>query len=164
VTTCTTGTGDLIRLALDTNVLVYAERVERNSADGSKIEVAVDLTRNLSASGNRPIVAVQSLAELHRILVRKGRSTPGTAAAIVQNWRKFSEVVASDEPVFTAALELASDHLLSIYDAIILAAAVQSRCDLLLSEDLQNGFTWRGVTVADPFAEAPDSRLAKLLG
>jgi predicted nucleic acid-binding protein len=35
---------------------------------------------------------------------------------------------------------------------VIFAAAAASGCRLLLSEDMQDGFTWRGVTVANPFA------------
>ena len=38
-----------------------------------------------------------------------------------------------------------------IWDALILSVAAESRCCLLLSEDLQPGFTWRGVTVVNPF-------------
>jgi predicted nucleic acid-binding protein len=48
-------------------------------------------------------------------------------------------------------------------DAIILAAAVEARCDLLLSEDLQDGFAWRGVVVTNPFRAAPDGRIVELL-
>jgi predicted nucleic acid-binding protein len=35
---------------------------------------------------------------------------------------------------------------------VILSAASQAGCRLLLSEDLQDGFTWGGVTVINPFA------------
>ena len=37
------------------------------------------------------------------------------------------------------------------------------RCRLLLSEDLQEGFTWRGVTVVNPFAPTLHPVLAALL-
>ena len=37
----------------------------------------------------------------------------------------------------------------------MLSAAGEARCRLLLSEDLQEGFTWGGVTVANPFAATP---------
>jgi hypothetical protein len=35
---------------------------------------------------------------------------------------------------------------------------------LLLSEDIQAGFTWRGVTVVNPFAAQPSPLLKGLLG
>jgi predicted nucleic acid-binding protein len=37
----------------------------------------------------------------------------------------------------------------------MLAAAAQADCRLLLSEDMQDGFTWRSVTVRNPFATPP---------
>lgn len=79
-------------------------------------------------------------------------------------WRSVAETVPTTEALFVSALELASDHQLQIDDAIILSAAAHARCDLLASEDMQDGFTWRGVTVANPFAATLKPRLAKLLG
>ena len=63
-----------------------------------------------------------------------------------------------------AAIDLATDHQLGVWDAVILSAASQSGCRLLLSEDLQHGFTWGGVTVVDPFASSPHPLLLALLG
>jgi len=48
-------------------------------------------------------------------------------------------------------------------DAIILAAAADSGCRLLLSEDLQDGFSWRGVTVTNPCAKRRHLLLEALL-
>ena len=63
-----------------------------------------------------------------------------------------------------AAADLAADHQLGIWDAVILSAASQSGCRLLLSEDLQEGFTWAGVTVVNPFASPRHALLQTLLG
>ena len=41
--------------------------------------------------------------------------------------------------------------------------AAENHCRQLLSEDFSPGFTWRGVTVADPFREPPHLLLAQLL-
>jgi predicted nucleic acid-binding protein len=61
------------------------------------------------------------------------------------------------------AADLAADHHFSIWDAVILSAAAQAGCRLLLSEDLQNGFTWAGVTVVNPFASTRHPLLDTLL-
>ena len=44
-----------------------------------------------------------------------------------------------------------------------MSAAADASCRLLLSEDLQDGFTWSGVTVANPFAAARHPLLDALL-
>ena len=49
---------------------------------------------------------------------------------------------------------------MAIWDALILSVAADHKCRLLLSEDFQHGFTWRGVTVVDPFTSPPHPLLA----
>ena len=62
------------------------------------------------------------------------------------------------------AADLATDHRLGTWDAVILSAASQAGCRLLLSEDLQEGFTWAGVTVVNPFSSPQHVLLSALLG
>jgi predicted nucleic acid-binding protein len=40
---------------------------------------------------------------------------------------------------------------------------VENHCRLLLSEDLQQGFVWRGVSVVNPLAESADPLLTRFL-
>ena len=150
-----------MRLALDTNVLVYAEGLNLTPADRRKQALAVQLLE--AAPEGAIVIPRQSLAEFHRVLVRTGRLSPAAASARVRLWARDADLIDTDEGVFDAALELAGDHGMQIFDALILAAAAEARCDLLLSEDLPDGFAWRGVTVSDPFGAAPDRRLARLL-
>lgn len=44
---------------------------------------------------------------------------------------------------------------MSFLDAIIVVAAAESGCDVLWTEDLQNGRVLRGVQIRDPFAPSP---------
>ena len=60
-------------------------------------------------------------------------------------------------------MTLARDHQLGIWDAVILASAADAGCRLLLSEDLQDGFSWSGVTVANPFVSKPNPLLKRLV-
>ena len=50
-----------------------------------------------------------------------------------------------------------------IRDALILSVAADQRCRLLLSQDLPHGFTWRSVTVLDPFRTPQHALLAAVL-
>jgi len=82
---------------------------------------------------------------------------------IVFRWQNTFPVIETSTTVLRAALDLTVDHRLTIWDAIILACAAENGCRLLLSEDLQDGFTWNGVTVANPFAAKKHALLAGLL-
>ncbi len=150
-------------LAIDTNVLVYAEGVERDCSDAAKISASRRLMRRLLERRIRPVLAVQTLAELHRVLVTRGRRAPAEASAAVRDWTLRSDVIASSQATLAAALELAGGHGVQIFAALILAAAEDARCDLLLTEDLRDGFAWCGVTVSNPFGPTPDPRLTRLL-
>lgn len=146
-----------MRLALDTNVLAYAEGVNGSE----KRDVALDLVRHLPQS--TVVVPVQVLGELFNVLVRKaGRSKPEAREALL-GWRDTFPVAATSPEVMLTAADLAADHGFGIWDAAILSAASQSGCRLLLSEDLQDGFTWGGVTVANPFKAQRHALLEALL-
>ena len=107
---------------------------------------------------------VTTIGELHRVLTRKAGRSDAEARSAIRAWTDAVETSATTAGVFTAALDLAFQHRLQIFDAIIFAAAEAARCDLLCSEDLQEGFRWRGVLVVNPFAPTGDPRLVALLG
>jgi predicted nucleic acid-binding protein len=146
-----------MRVALDTNVLAYAEGV--NGASMRK--VALDLVRKLPASGT--LLPVQTLGELFNLLVRKAGRPASKARSAILSWRDAFPLIETSEAVILSAVELASDHQLGIWDAVILSAAAEAGCRLLLSEDLQEDFTWKGVTVTNPFAPSKHALLAALL-
>ncbi len=134
-----------MRLALDTNILVYAEGV-----NGPIMRTrAKALIRSL---GRRDVVLpAQSLGELYLVLTRKGGQSAAAAAVIIGRYRSSYEVVYPVETTWTAAFDLAGRHGLQIWDSIILASAADAGCAALLSEDMQNGFVWNGVTIINPF-------------
>jgi len=72
-------------------------------------------------------------------------------------------LIETSAEVMLAAADLATDHQLSIWDSVVLSAAAESGCRLLLTEDMQEGFTWKGVTVTNPFATSKHELLAALL-
>ncbi len=109
------------------------------------------------------VLPAQTLSELFNVLVRKARRKPIRARESVLSWRDAYSVVETSAVVIVNATDLASDHGLSIWDSVVLAASAEAECRLLLSEDLQDGFTWRGVTVTNPFAVTLHPILAALL-
>lgn len=144
-----------MRVALDTNVLVYAEGLN----DEPRRDRALEIIASLPAHG--VAIPVQVLGEVHRILVRKGGRTPAQAALAALRWANAFETLPSTEIAMRDALAIAETHSLQIWDALVLAAAHAGACEILLSEDLQDGFAWRDVAVLNPFG---DDGLARLAG
>ncbi len=146
-----------MRVALDTNVLAYAEGV--NGAE--RKADALDLIQRLPADAT--LLPVQTLGELFQLLVRKVHRTPAQARAAILGWRDSFPLIETSEAVILGAAELAATHRFSFWDGVVLASAAEGGCRLLVSEDLQEGFTWNGVTVTNPFGASPHPLLADLL-
>ena len=146
-----------MRVALDTNILAYAEGV--NGAPMRK--AALELVQRLPEGTT--LLPVQTLGELFNLLVRKAKRPPARARKAILSWQDAFPLIETSAEVMLAAADLATDHQLSIWDSVILSAAAESGCRLLLSEDLQEGFTWKGVTVTNPFAPSKHELLTALL-
>lgn len=62
-----------------------------------------------------------------------------------------------------AATDLVVDHRLQFWDALIVSAAAEAGCTLLLSEDMQHGFIVRGLTILNPLADQLHPKLGALI-
>jgi predicted nucleic acid-binding protein len=146
-----------VRLALDTNILAYAEGV--NGAPRKK--TALEIIARLPADST--FLPAQVLGELFHVLVRKAGRPPEKARAAILSWQDAFPLIETSSAVLLAVADLAARHGLGIWDAVIFAAAAAAGCRLLLSEDLQPGFTWNGVTVTNPFSPTKHPLLEALL-
>jgi predicted nucleic acid-binding protein len=146
-----------VRLALDTNILGYAEGVNGAAMKRAALELIEKLPQDTV------FVPVQALGELFNVLVRKAGRPPAKARRAILTWQDAFPLIETSAEVMLAATDLATDHQLSIWDAVIFSAAAAAGCRLLLSEDLQEGFTWKGVSVTNPFSARKHPLLAALL-
>lgn len=147
-----------MKVALDSNILAYAEGVDDEARQAASLSI---LSRLPPSS---VVVPAQALGELFSVLVRKGRRTRRDSRQAVLRWRDAFPIVGTSPDLLTKACDLAVDHELGLWDSIILAAAAEAGCRVLLSEDMQDGFTWGGVTVANPFATTTQPALGMMLG
>jgi len=137
-----------IRTFLDTNGLVYAF----DPADPRKRAIAHAITAG--GGEERLIISTQVLVELYSVLTRKLK--PGLPAEEAEGAvADFAGVptVPTDSALVRAAVALSRSAQLSIWDALIVAAAQAGRCTRLLSEDLAHGTTIGSVVIANPFRE-----------
>jgi len=146
-----------VRVALDTNILAHAEGVNGAAMKRTALELIQKLPQTAV------LLPVQTLGELFSLLVRKAQRTPAEAREAILSWKDAFALIETSSEVLIAAADLATDHKLGIWDSVVLSAAAEAGCRFLLSEDLQEGFTWRGVTIANPFASTRHELLAELL-
>jgi predicted nucleic acid-binding protein len=136
---------------VDTNVLVYA-RDAGETVKQPKAQAWLDhLWRTRSGR-----LSYQVLSEFYVTVTQK--LDPGLSAdearADVRSLTAWRPVVV-DDVVLDGAWDLQDRHSLSLWDALILAAAAVARCDRVLSEDLTDGERYGAVTVVNPFRHPP---------
>jgi predicted nucleic acid-binding protein len=100
------------------------------------------------------IISAQVLNEFTNVSRRKhGRDWPEIerALAIIRN--RIPVVTPLTERTHAAALALARDHGFAFYDALIVAAAIEAGCETLVTEAMQHGRAFGGLTIRNPFRE-----------
>ena len=146
-----------MRIAIDTNLLVYAEGLgdAKRCARAAEVVAALDV-RDV-------VLPAQVLGELFNVLTRKAGRSAEQARDAVLSWSDAFDVADSTRDAVTAACDLAAAHQLQFWDALIVSVAVRQRCRVLLTEDLNEGFVWQGMTVVNPFAAKAHPLLARVL-
>lgn len=135
---------------LDTNILLYA----RDSSETVKQPVAEALIRELWLT-KRGCISVQVLNEYYVNVTQKLK--PGLTKA--EAWSDL-EALRAWEPIpvgfslLALGYQLQCRYELSWWDSLIVAAAVESNCKEILSEDLAAGQVFAGIPVTNPFASA----------
>jgi len=130
---------------VDTNVLVCAD----DALDPAKQAAARGVLRRLFVERSGKL-SLQVLQEFFAAATGKLGLAAVDARRRVEIFSHM-EVVRLDVDDVLAAIDLHRLHELSIWDALIVRAAVLSGCRTLYTEDLQHGRRFEGLQVVDPF-------------
>jgi predicted nucleic acid-binding protein len=128
---------------LDTNVLVYAFTTDRRAAAAQAL------------LGRGCVVGVQGLNEFTNVARRKlGMSWVDVRDALIAIRTLCRTVVPLDIEMHVDALRLAERHGYTIFDALMIAAATRADCNVLFSEDMQDGTLVDGrLRIVNPFRD-----------
>ena len=140
------------RFFFDSNVLVYAydssapakqRRAQSLLADGLQSDCAT--------------LSTQVLSEFFVTVTAKIREPMSALEAQdVLNTLCIIPVVEIDLPMINRAIDTHRSYGISYWDALIVSAAERAGCLTILSEDLNDGQAYHGITVRDPFREIRD--------
>lgn len=130
---------------LDTNILLYAYDLDAPA----KREVAFRLVEQGWSSPGTIAISVQVLQELC-VNLEKRRVSRADAAQIIRDFSQWP-VVDNSLELLHAALDEQARWQISLWDALILAAARASGASELVTEDLNHGQDYGGVRAINPF-------------
>ena len=126
---------------MDTNVLLYLV-----SSDAAKADKAESLLRL------DPVISVQVLNETVNVLRRKMRMNWPDITEFLDLIRSFCTVEPLTIATFERGVLISQKYMLSFYDSLIVSAALLSGCDVLYSEDMQDGlFVENELRIRNPF-------------
>ncbi|WP_374572904.1 PIN domain-containing protein [Phenylobacterium sp.] len=129
------------RAFLDTNVLLYLL-----SEDAEKAGRAEAL---IQAGG---VISVQVLNEFANVARRKFAASWDAVHETLDLLKDALAVEPLTLETHEVALALAERYRFSIYDSLILSAALQAGCGVVYSEDLQDGQATGELQIRNPFA------------
>jgi len=132
---------------VDTNILIYAHDISA----GHKRTRARDLVRELWQSGEG-CLSIQVLQEFYVNVTRKVAKplAPDVAARIIADLSVWQIHRPGVEDILDAIC-LQYRYQVSFWDAMIVASAIQLRCQRIWSEDLNPGQVYDTVAVMSPF-------------
>lgn len=138
------------KVFVDTNILVYAHDAD---ADEKHLK-AKQLVTELWHRDTLPVISIQVLQEFYVNLSRKKISNK-ICKDIIGDYLEWN-VVDNSASLLMEGIRIRERYKLSLWDALIVAAALKSGCETLYSEDLNDGQTFDTVTIQNPLL--PDGR------
>jgi predicted nucleic acid-binding protein len=125
----------------DTNVLLYLLSTDASKADRAE--------RVLSSRGH---ISVQVLNEFANVAIRELKFSWREVDDFLSQVRGVCDVAPLTVETHLRGAELAARYKLAVYDAMIVASALELECDLLYSEDMQHGQVFdERLTLENPF-------------
>jgi predicted nucleic acid-binding protein len=132
---------------VDTNILVYAY----DHTAGTKYSTAVELVKRLWEM-ETGCISIQILQEFFVITSRKITKPLGSdlikeIISDLANWRLHTPEVTD----LLRAIDIQQKNKISFWDAMVVQSALKLGCSTLLSEDLNDGQSYEGMQVVNPF-------------
>lgn len=131
---------------LDTNVIVYAI----DAQDRRKHAIAASLMDRALGGGDEFRISAQVLFEFANICLKKLGCDAQEVLKMLDLLRCIT-IIDQTPQLVGRAVEIKALYGISLQDAMIVAAAEKAGCAELLSEDLNDGQSYAGVRVRNPF-------------
>jgi predicted nucleic acid-binding protein len=131
---------------VDTNILLYAASTAPDEEGKARIALALLDSEDIALS-------VQVLQEFYVQATRPGKSTAMSheqASLLIESFLRF-RVQETTVPLMKSALDARDRFQISYWDAAIIEAARALGCRTVLTEDLNEGQDFGGVTIENPF-------------
>ena len=135
------------KVFVDTNILIYAHDLDA----GPRNQISAAILRELWEN-ETGILSAQVLQEFYVNVTRKIKNPmpKPQARGIVESYQAWP-VELNDTRTILVASEIEERHMLSFWDALIIASASNANAEKILTEDLNHGQQIEGILIENPF-------------
>lgn len=138
-----------MRVFFDSNILLYG--VDDKEPEKQQTALALIAKRY---TAEEAVISTQVLQEFYNIATGKLRIRPERAVQAARDYAQ-AQVVQLTPALLFAAMHRHGQGGFSFWDALIVEAALTGGCTLLYTEDMQDGLQVAGLTIRNPFTDAP---------
>jgi predicted nucleic acid-binding protein len=121
------------RIFIDTNVFVYSSLSD--SHDAGRRQKAIEL---IQSEDHEIVISTQVLNEFAVILIKNGIEDEAIEERVAEVIENTTVITISTDTVLSA-WKIRLKYKFSYWDSLIVAAALECDCSILITEDLQNG-------------------------
>ncbi|MBQ8681202.1 MAG: PIN domain-containing protein [Treponema sp.] len=133
------------KVFLDTNILVYCS----DENDIQKQKKAREIVESLLKT-HSGVISTQVLQEFYNVSTKKLKTEKSLAMKDVEDYSVAFPVHNNTPKDILSAISISISTQYTIYDSLIIAAAKAEGCDVVYSEDLNDGQVVEGVKIENP--------------
>jgi len=133
------------KVFLDTNILIYSYSEDETE----KQSIALNLIDEFE---DRIIISNQIINEITNVLFKKFKLSADSIESALLEIDTALTIVNFDITTQIKAVRLKERYTLQYYDALVVATALENKCTILYSEDMQHNLVIEGMlTIVNPF-------------
>jgi len=130
------------KIFIDSNIFLYA--FDCRDQDKQQISKKITLSKNC-------LISVQVVNEVSNNLIKKFKFDNTKVKGFVDSCYHRYEIINFSKEIFLLACDIRNDYNISYYDSLIVATALNTKCTILYSEDMQHKQSIGNLTILNPF-------------
>jgi predicted nucleic acid-binding protein len=135
------------RCFIDSNIWIYAATESTETPPDPRHTMARELITQV-----QPCLSVQVVNEVTSNLMRKFKFSEPEIRNFIQSIYSQYTVFGLDGETLIQGSTLRESYKISFWDSLVISSALQNKCTILYTEDMQHGLVVNGtLTITNPF-------------
>ena len=133
---------------IDTNIFIYSFDIDAHE----KRDKAKEIIKTALIDG-KGFISIQVIQEFYNVATRKFKAPMDIISAKEYLETVFAQlnIVYPGINFISTGLDIQATTKYSFYDSLIISAALNSNCSILVTEDMHHGHKIQGLTIENPF-------------